>query len=140
METAFGLRQRSKNSGRCEDEVNAEGNGKDKSDVKGERKGRDWDGKRARVDPGRGSHTTARELQTCTFQGPGASNTTKIQREDTQRDTMRAKRWREREEKARNFGPPTLQGPTLQGSGPHPSGPHPECPLSPPPPRILIII
>ena len=126
METAFGLRQRSKNSGRCEDEVNAEGNGKDKSDVKGERKGRDWDGKRARVDPGRGSHTTARELQTCTFQGPGASNTTKIQREDTQRDTMRAKRWRETKKKKRKIlglppfrappfrvRDPTLRGPTL---------------------------
>ena len=29
-----------------------------------------------------GFHTTARELQTRTFEGPGASNTTKIQRED----------------------------------------------------------
>ena len=47
---------------------------------------------------------TARELQTCTFQGPCASNTTKIPREDTQRDTERTKRWRE--ERARNFGPP----------------------------------
>ena len=37
-----------------------------------------------------GLHTTARELQTCTFEGPGASNTTKIQREDTQRDPKRA--------------------------------------------------
>ena len=32
-----------------------------------------------------GFHTTARELQTCTFEGPGASNTTKIPREDPQR-------------------------------------------------------
>ena len=31
-----------------------------------------------------GLHTTARELQTCTFQGPGASNTTKIPRKKTQ--------------------------------------------------------
>ena len=46
---------------------------------------------------------------------PCASNTTKIQREDTQRDTERAKWWREREEKTRNFGPPTLRGPTLRG-------------------------
>ena len=45
-----------------------------------------------------------------TFKGPDASNTTKIQREDTQRDTKRAKRWREKEEEARNFGPPTLRG------------------------------
>ena len=28
---------------------------------------------------------------------------------------MRTKRWREREEKARNFGPTTLRGPTLRG-------------------------
>ena len=32
----------------------------------------------------------------------------------------------EREEKARNFGPPTLSG--LHPSGPHPSGPHPSGP------------
>ena len=38
------------------------------------------------------SHTTARELQTCTFQGSGLQNTTKIPREDTQRDTERVKR------------------------------------------------
>ena len=31
-----------------------------------------------------GFHTTTRELQTCTFQGPGASNTTKIPRKDPQ--------------------------------------------------------
>ena len=56
-------------------------------------------------------------------------NTTKIPREDTQRDTERAKRWREREEKARNFGPPTLRGPPPFGPpplrGPTLSGPHP---------------
>ena len=32
-----------------------------------------------------GFHTTARELQTYTFKGPGASNTTKFPREDPQR-------------------------------------------------------
>ena len=33
--------------------------------------------------PGRrGSHTTVRELQTCTFEAPALQNTTKIQRED----------------------------------------------------------
>ena len=36
-----------------------------------------------------GLHTTARELQTCTFERPGASNTTKIQREDTQKGKKR---------------------------------------------------
>ena len=55
----------------------------------------------------------------------------KIPREDPQRDTETAKRWREKEEKARNFGPlhpsgphpfgaPPFRGPTL--SGPHPFG------------------
>ena len=64
-----------------------------------------------------GLHTTARELQTCTFEGPGASNTTKIPREDPQRKTKRAKMGRERDKTARNFGLPTLRGL-------HPSGPH----------------
>ena len=32
-----------------------------------------------------GLHTTTRELQTCTFERPSASNTTKIPREDPQR-------------------------------------------------------
>ena len=48
------------------------------------------------------------------FRAPALQNTTKIPREDSQRDTETAKRWREREEKARNFGPPTLRGPTLR--------------------------
>ncbi len=46
---------------------------------------------------------------------PAFNHTTKIPREDTQRDTKRAKWWREREKKARNCGLPTLRGPTLQG-------------------------
>ena len=65
------------------------------------------------------------------FRAPALQNTTKIPREDPQRDTETAKRWREREEKARNFGPPTPSGPTLLGPtllGPHPSGPHPSGP------------
>ena len=41
------------------------------------------------------SLTTARELPTCTFTGPGASNTTKIPREDPQR---------ERKKKSENVG------------------------------------
>ena len=63
-----------------------------------------------------GFHTTARELQTCTFKGPAASNTTKIPREDTQREKKSEKGTGRGEEKARNFGPP-------------PSGPHPSSPL-----------
>ena len=38
-----------------------------------------------------GFHKTTRELQTCTFKGPGASNTTKIPREDTQERGERMK-------------------------------------------------
>ena len=92
---------------------------------------------------------TARELQSRTFQGPGASkNTTKNPREDPQRKTRRAKMEREREKKSTKFwashplgptfGAPPFGAPTLPtppfwappfwaplflGSGPHPSGP-----------------
>ena len=69
-----------------------------------------------------GFHTTAREPKRAHFRVPVFTKTTKIQREDTQRDTERAKLWREREEKARNFGPPTLSGPHPFGA-PNPSGP-----------------
>ena len=57
-----------------------------------------------------GFHTTAREPKRAHFRVPAFKNTTKIQREDTQRDTERAKRWREREEKKRNFGRPSGGG------------------------------
>ena len=58
-----------------------------------------------------GLHTTA-PLQTRTFEGPGASNTTKIQREDTQRETTRAKMGAgEGKKKTRNFGLPRPSGP-----------------------------
>ena len=81
---------------------------------------------------------TARELQTCTFQGPGASNTTKIPRKDPRERRKKENCGGRREKKARNFGPPTLRGSTLRGStlrgstlrgptfsrfGPPPSGP-----------------
>ena len=57
--------------------------------------------------PGRrGSHTTTRELQTCTFERPDASNTTKIQREDPREGRKERIFRREREKKARNFGGP----------------------------------
>ena len=70
-----------------------------------------------------GFHTTARELQTCIFEGPGASNTTKIQREDTQRGKKRTKFVAGEGKKARNFGPPTLRAS-------NPSGPHWVWPLA----------
>ena len=95
----------------------------------------------------------ARELQTCTFEGSGASNTTKIPREDTQRETQRAKigAGEGKKKKARNFGPPPFGalrrphpstpppfgappfgappfGPNFHGFGPHPLGPHHDTP------------
>ena len=60
-----------------------------------------------------GLHTTARELQTCTFEGPGASNTTKIPRE----------RPKEREKRMKNCGGRGKKKREILG--PHPSGPHP---------------
>ena len=65
--------------------------------------------------PGRwGSHTTARELQTCTFQGPCASKTTpKFHEKTPKREKKERKLWREREKKARNFGPPPFGAPPL---------------------------
>ena len=54
----------------------------------------------------------------------------------TRRNRSPKKSAREKEKKARNFGPPTLRGPILHHLllGPHPSGPTPFGPhLSPPP-------
>ena len=69
-----------------------------------------------------------RELQTCTFEGPGASNTTKIPRKRPKEMGKRNKQlWREREKKARNFGPPPFGPPPF---GPPPFGPPP---FGPPP-------
>ena len=71
-----------------------------------------------------GLHTTTRELRTCTFQGPGASNTTKIQRKDPQEMERRMKKAGEEKKKREILGlPPHPSGP--HPSGPHPSGPHP---------------
>ena len=69
---------------------------------------------RAPPDRAAGARTRQPELQTCTFQGPGASNTTKIPREDPQRGKKERILRREREKKARNFGPPTLRAATLR--------------------------
>ena len=79
---------------------------------------------------GAGFHTTAREFQTCTFEGPGASNTTKIPRKDPQEREERVNICGGEGKKARNFGPPTLRGPTPRGPifssfGLHPSWPPP---------------
>ena len=55
------------------------------------------------------SHDSPR-AHTCTFEGLGASNTTKIPREDTQRDTKKSETGGGRRKKSRNFGPSTLRG------------------------------
>ena len=57
--------------------------------------------------PDRGAGARTRQPENSKrahFRAPALQNTTKIPREDPQRDTERAKRWREREEKERNFG------------------------------------
>ena len=76
-----------------------------------------------------GFHTTARELQTCTFQGPGASNTTKIPREHSKRE-----REREKSENGSGRGKKKREivGPPPSGShpsSPHAAGPHHSAPL-----------
>ena len=58
------------------------------------------------------------ESQDVHILGSQPSNTTKIPRKDTQRETQKEQKWRERE-KERNFGP--------HPSGPHPSGPRSGC-------------
>ena len=63
-----------------------------------------------------GFHTTARELQTCTFDVPGATNTTKIPREDTQREREKERHGGEGEEKERNLAV-RRRGSTEGGSG-----------------------
>ena len=61
-----------------------------------------------------GLHATARELLTCTFQGPGASNTTKIPRKDLQERKGRKKIVAREGKKSATFwalhpsGPPLL--------------------------------
>ena len=88
-------------------------------------------------------HTTARELQTCTLKGPGASSTTKIPREDPQRERERkrtkmrsregknsAKFWASHPSGAPPFGAPPFGAPPfgLPPSGSRPSGPPPSNP------------
>ena len=81
-------------------------------------------------DPAAGaSHDSQRIPNAHIFRAPALQNNNKIPREDTQRDTERAKMGREREKKkARNFGPTTvlgtaLRGPMFPGFGPHLLGP-----------------
>ena len=60
----------------------------------------------------RGFTRQPQELQTFTFDSPGASNTTKIPQEDTQRKTKRAEMEAERGEKNAKFGALHPSGPT----------------------------
>ena len=75
--------------------------------------------------PGRrGSHTTARELQTCTFQGPGTSNTTKIPRERHPERHRKSETVTGKGRKSAKFWASHPSGPHPSGPpfGPHPSG------------------
>ena len=68
----------------------------------------------------------SRELQTCTFEHPGASNTTKIPRKDPQEKERRKKNcWRRREKMREISGPPPFGLPLFLSWAPHPSNPHP---------------
>ena len=78
-----------------------------------------------------GSHTTARELQTCTFQGPGASNTKIPRKRPKEREKRIKKVAGDGKKKREILGPhpsgPHPSGPTTSGppfGAPHPSGPH----------------
>ena len=64
-----------------------------------------------------GFQTTARELQTCTFQGRAIQTPPKFNERTPKRGRKERKLWQERK-KGQNFGPPT------HPSGPHPSGLH----------------
>ena len=72
------------------------------------------------------SSCRARELQTFTFKGPRASNTTKIPREDPQRERKKRKWGRERKKKREILGlPPSAPRPPLLRASPfgrRPSG------------------
>ena len=65
--------------------------------------------------PGGVSHDSPR-TQTWTFQGPGASNTTKIPRQDLQEREKERKWLLEREKKALNFGRSSGGGFRVRGS------------------------
>ena len=78
-----------------------------------------------------GFHTTAREPKRAHLRVPAFRNTTKIQREDPQRERERARMGGEDGKKKRNFGPPAFgPQPLFLGLGPHLSGPPP---FGPPP-------
>ena len=80
-----------------------------------------------------GLHTTTRELQTRTFERPGASNTTKIPREKPPEREERMTFPVGREQKKREiWGPPPSGPPPLRA--PTPSGPWVRAPLRAPTP------
>ena len=89
-----------------------------------------------------GFHTTARELQTCTLEGPGASKTPpKFHERTPKREKKERQLWREREEKSAKFcalqilcpppfwappfWAPQFKPPLFLGLGPHPERPPP---------------
>ena len=88
-----------------------------------------------RRQPPPGLHTTARELQTCTSEGPGASNTTKIPREDARREKKtredpQREKWGWDREKSTTFG--EFWASHLRAATPPPFRP---SPFEPPPHR-----
>ena len=63
------------------------------------------------------SHDNPRTTKRAHLRFPAFENTTKIQREDTQREKKRANCWLEREKKREILGGPAEGGPAEEGSG-----------------------
>ena len=77
---------------------------------------------------GAGASHDSRELQTCTFQAPSASNTTKIHEGTPKRGRKKENCGGRGKKKSAKFWAPTLRGDPPFGPppfGPHPSKPHP---------------
>ena len=72
-----------------------------------------------------GLHTTTRELQTCTFERTGASNTTKIPRKRPTREGEKNKNCGGKGKKKREILGPHRSGPHPFGTPPPPFGPPP---------------
>ena len=71
-----------------------------------------------------GFHTTTRELQTCTLQGPYTPNT---MHEKTPRERRKSEISDRSRKKKEQFGPPTLRGSTVRAPPSAPCGPEGVC-------------
>ena len=102
-----------------------------------------------------GFHTTARELQTCTFQAPGASKHHQNSARRHPRERQKERNGGGRGKKKRKFlgpppfcAPPFLEGPTIRcptlslphPSLPHPSLPHPSGPHPSGPQKVFVLL